>query len=65
IAEFQTAVSGLGGVIINSANSFRTAEMFVPVLLIMIVAVLLTAMVGWLEKFVAPWQAEITQHENA
>lgn len=60
IAEFQTAISGLGGIIITSANAFRTAEMFVPVILIMVVAVVLTALVGWLEKFVAPWQSEIT-----
>ncbi|MEZ2126472.1 MULTISPECIES: ABC transporter permease [unclassified Sinorhizobium] len=60
IAEFQTAISGLGGIIITSANAFRTAEMFVPVILIMVVAVVLTALVGWLEKVVAPWQSEIT-----
>src|SRR3546814_16747608 len=50
IAEFQTAISGLGGIIITSANGFRTAEMFVPVILIMVVAVALSALVGWLEK---------------
>lgn len=64
IAEFLTAISGLGGIIITSANSFRTAEMFVPVILIMVLAVVLTALVGWLEKFVAPWQSEITGHDG-
>lgn len=64
IAEFLTAISGLGGIIITSANSFRTAEMFVPVILIMVLAVALTALVGWLEKYVAPWQSEITGHDS-
>jgi NitT/TauT family transport system permease protein len=63
IAEFQTAISGLGGIIITSANAFQTAEMFVPIVLIMVLAVALTALVGWLEKYVAPWQSEIAGHE--
>ena len=59
IAEFLTAISGLGGLIINSAQSFQTAEMFVPIILVMVLAVGLTAFVGWLEKKIAPWQNEI------
>lgn len=65
IAEFQTAISGLGGIIITSANAFQTAEMFVPIVLIMVLAVALTALVGWLEKIVAPWQSEIAGHDAA
>lgn len=60
IAEFLTAISGLGGIIINAANSFRTAEMFVPIILVMILAVLLDKLLAWLEKKVAPWQSEIS-----
>lgn len=63
IAEFQTAISGLGGIIITSANGFRTAEMFVPIVLIMVIAVVLTELVGWLERIVAPWQSEIAGHD--
>ena len=59
IAEFLTAISGLGGLIIVSAQSFRTAEMFVPIILVMVFAVVLTALVGWVEKKIAPWQSEI------
>jgi len=59
IAEFQTAISGLGGIVIKSANGFRTAEMFVPIVLIMVIAVALTELVGWFERRVAPWQSEI------
>jgi NitT/TauT family transport system permease protein len=59
IAEFLTAISGLGGLIINAANSFETAEMFVPIIIVMVFAVGLTALVGWAEKKIAPWQSEI------
>lgn len=60
IAEFFTAISGLGGIIINSANSFDTATMFVPVFILMIMATLLNGAVSWIEKRVAPWQSELS-----
>ena len=56
IAEFFSAISGLGGVIINAGNSFQTATMFVPVIVLMILGVGLTKLVGMLEKKIAPWQ---------
>ena len=62
IAEFFTAISGLGGIIINSANNFDTARMFVPIIVLMVLATLLNALVGWVERRVAPWQAEIASH---
>ncbi len=63
IAEFLTAISGLGGVIMSSANAFRTADMFVPIILIMVLAVLLTNFVEWIERRIAPWQTELTGHD--
>lgn len=65
IAEFFTAISGLGGIIINSANNFDTATMFVPILLIMVLATALTALVGVLERWIAPWQSEIAGREQS
>lgn len=59
VAEFFTSIGGLGGIIINSANNFDTATMFVPVVLIVLLAVGLTALIGFVEKRVAPWQAEM------
>src|SRR3546814_15613133 len=32
VAEFFTAISGLGGIIINAANNFKTATLFVPII---------------------------------
>lgn len=64
IAEFLTAISGLGGLIISSANSFKTAEMFVPIIVIMVLAVFLTYLVSVVERKVAPWQSEIAGREG-
>ncbi|MDE2229427.1 MAG: ABC transporter permease [Alphaproteobacteria bacterium] len=64
IAEFFTALSGLGAIIINSANNFDTAKMFVPVVILMILATGLNGLIGWVERKVAPWQAEIAGRDN-
>ena len=59
VAEFFTSIGGLGGIIINSANNFDTATMFVPVIVIVLLAVGLTWLIGFIERRIAPWQAEI------
>ena len=59
IAEFFTTISGLGAIIINSANNFDTATMFVPIMVLMVLAIGLNSLIGWVERRVAPWQAEI------
>jgi NitT/TauT family transport system permease protein len=64
IAEFFTTISGLGAIIINSANNFDTATMFVPIIILMIMAIGLNAFIGWVEGKVAPWQAEISGREK-
>jgi len=60
IAEFFTTISGLGAIIINSANNFDTARMFVPILVLMVMATGLNTLIGAIERKVAPWQAEIS-----
>jgi ABC-type nitrate/sulfonate/bicarbonate transport system permease component len=64
IAEFFTTISGLGAVIINSANNFDTATMFVPIIILMIIATGLNSLIGLVERKVAPWQAEITGRDR-
>jgi NitT/TauT family transport system permease protein len=64
IAEFFTTISGLGAVIINSANNFDTATMFVPIIILMVMAIGLNSLIGWVEAKVAPWQAEIAGRER-
>jgi ABC-type nitrate/sulfonate/bicarbonate transport system permease component len=65
IAEFFTEISGLGGIIINSANNFDTATMFVPIIVLMVLAVGLNWLIGWCERVIAPWQAEIAGREQS
>jgi NitT/TauT family transport system permease protein len=64
IAEFFTTISGLGAVIINSANNFDTATMFVPIIILMLMAVGLNSLIGFVERRVAPWQAEIAGRDR-
>lgn len=60
VAEFFTAITGLGGVILKAGDNFETARMFVPVLILMALGIGLTALVGWFEGRVAPWQKAIS-----
>jgi NitT/TauT family transport system permease protein len=64
IAEFFTTISGLGAIIINAANSFDTAAMFVPIVVLMVMAVGLNGLIGLVERRVAPWQAEIAGRDR-
>jgi len=64
IAEFFTTISGLGAIIINSANNFDTATMFVPIIILMVMAIGLNTFIGWVEGKVAPWQAEISGRDR-
>jgi ABC-type nitrate/sulfonate/bicarbonate transport system permease component len=64
IAEFFTTISGLGAIIINSANNFDTATMFVPIIVLMVLAVGLNSLIGWCERIIAPWQAEIAGRDQ-
>lgn len=64
VAEFFTAITGLGGIILKAGDNFDTARMFVPVLVLMALGIGLTAAVHWLESKVAPWQKEIAGGEK-
>src|ERR1700749_3119038 len=64
IAEFFTSISGLGAIIINSANNFDTATMFVPIVVLMVMAIGLNSLIGVVERWVAPWQAEIAGRDQ-
>src|SRR5262252_5184333 len=46
IAEFFTSISGLGAIIITSANNFDTATMFVPIVILMVMAIGLNYLVA-------------------
>jgi NitT/TauT family transport system permease protein len=60
VAEYYTALSGLGNLIATSANSFQTARMFVPITLITLLGVVLTAVVEWIEHRLARWRKAVS-----
>jgi sulfonate transport system permease protein len=55
IAEFYTAMTGLGYMIVRYAHVFKMDRTFVPVILLMILGVSLTAALKWVERRIAPW----------
>jgi ABC-type nitrate/sulfonate/bicarbonate transport system permease component len=57
VAEFFTAQTGLGGIIIRYANLFATARMFVPIIVIGLLGVVLTEMVRAIEVRLSRWRA--------
>lgn len=58
VAEFFTAISGLGNLIVTNANTFETARMFVPIVILSLIGVVLTAALSGVERLLAPWRRE-------
>ncbi|MBO0902848.1 ABC transporter permease [Jiella sonneratiae] len=56
VAEFFTAITGLGAMIIKYGNQFDTAAMFVPIICLMLMGVVYTAIAIRFERWVAPWR---------
>ena len=55
IAEFFTSISGLGYLITRYTHIFEMDKAFVPVILLMILGVSMTAALKWVERRTAPW----------
>lgn len=56
VAEFFTSVAGLGYMIVQYANSFETAKLFVPIVVLMALGVILIGIIKIIERKIAPWQ---------
>jgi NitT/TauT family transport system permease protein len=56
VAEFFTALSGIGSLIIVFSNAFATAKLFVPVITLSLLGVSLTGLAQLLERRLAPWK---------
>jgi NitT/TauT family transport system permease protein len=56
VAEFFTAITGLGALIVKYGNQYDTASMFVPIFVLMLLGVLLTYLLRCAEQAVAPWR---------
>jgi ABC-type nitrate/sulfonate/bicarbonate transport system permease component len=55
VAELLFAVTGLGGLIENAANNYQTDRVFVVVIVVALMGIILSAIVEWIERIVAPW----------
>ena len=56
VAEFFTAINGLGGIIVQYGNTFQTAQMFVAIFIVGVLGVVLTEAVMALERRWASWR---------
>jgi NitT/TauT family transport system permease protein len=56
VAEFFTAITGLGAIIVKYGNQYDTASMFVPIFVLMFLGVLLSALLRRAEEMIAPWK---------
>ena len=56
VAEYYTSLTGLGNLIQANANTFQTARMFVPIVVIAMLGVALTALLELAERRLVPWR---------
>jgi NitT/TauT family transport system permease protein len=56
VAEMFTALSGLGYMVVLYGNTFRTAELFVPLVTLAVLSIVITKLIYRLERQVAPWR---------
>jgi len=56
VAEMFTALSGLGHMVVFYGNTFRTAELFVPIVVLAVLSIAITHLIVRFERWVAPWR---------
>lgn len=59
VAEFYTAITGLGALIVTYGNQYEIAKMFVPIMVLMLLGIALSVGVRKVEEAVAPWKKAI------
>ena len=57
LADLYTAISGIGYLIVRSASTYRVDKMFVPIVVLGLLGITLTALLRAAERRVAPWTA--------
>ena len=55
LADLYTAISGIGYLIVRTASTYQVDKMFVPIVVLGLLGVTLTACVRFVELRVAPW----------
>jgi ABC-type nitrate/sulfonate/bicarbonate transport system permease component len=56
VAEMTAAISGIGRLILDDARYFQTADLFVPLLLLGLLSIALTALLDGLQRRLTPWR---------
>ena len=59
VAEMFTALSGLGYMVVFYGNTFRTAELFVPIVVLALLSIAITNLIYRFERWIAPWRGAI------
>jgi NitT/TauT family transport system permease protein len=54
-ADLYTAISGIGYLIVRSAGTYRVDKMFVPIVVLGLLGITLTALLRSAERWIAPW----------
>ncbi len=55
LADLYTAISGIGYLIVRSASTYRVDKMFVPIVVLGLLGITLTALLRGAERWIAPW----------
>jgi len=55
LADLYTAISGIGYLIVRTASTYRVDKMFVPVVVLGVLGITLTALLRLSERKIAPW----------
>jgi NitT/TauT family transport system permease protein len=63
VAEFFTAINGLGGIIVEYGNTFQTAKMFVAIFVVGTMGVVMSEVAMALERRWASWRASERNRE--
>jgi ABC-type nitrate/sulfonate/bicarbonate transport system permease component len=56
VAEMFTALAGLGYMVVFYGNTFRTAEVFVPIVVLAVLSIAITKAIYRMERRIAPWR---------
>lgn len=56
VAEFYTAIAGLGGLIVTYGNTFQLDDYFVPVLIFSVIGASVSEGLKYVEKRLTPWK---------
>ena len=56
VAEMTAAISGIGRLILDDARYLQTADLFVPLILLGLLSIALTALLDRLQRKVTPWR---------